>query len=156
MLRPCQPWRLQRRGVVPTLPPAGRLIRLATRFSCKSAGFDKLSQRPLAELVEANGREATSFRSSCSSASPRTTLPQPWAWCRRVSGASMVCCMFCQPFVWDNMVFVVTIHVHPFVKAGKVLFEQIHPPRQDNEAPHWRSASYSCGFVPKVYRSRWF
>ena len=68
---------MQSHGVVPTLPPAGRLIRLAMRFFCKSAGFDKLSQRPLAKLVEANGREATSFRSSCSSAPRRTTLHQP-------------------------------------------------------------------------------
>ena len=36
---------MQSHGVVPTLPPAGRLVNLATRFSCKSAGFDKLSQR---------------------------------------------------------------------------------------------------------------
>ncbi len=70
-------WRLQRHGVIPTLPPAGRLIRLATRFACKRAGFDTLSQRPLAERVEANGREATSFRSSCSLAPRRTTLHQP-------------------------------------------------------------------------------
>ena len=40
------------------------------------------------------------------------------------------------------MGFVMTLHVHPFVKAGKVIFEQIHPPRQANEAPCWRSASY--------------
>ncbi len=36
---------MQSRGVVPTLPPAGRLIRLATRFACKRAGFDTRSQR---------------------------------------------------------------------------------------------------------------
>ena len=36
---------MQNHGVVPTLPPAGRLISPATRFSCKRAGFDKLSQR---------------------------------------------------------------------------------------------------------------
>ena len=42
------------------------------------AGFDKLSQRPLAELVEANGREATESRSYYLSAPRRTTLHQPW------------------------------------------------------------------------------
>ena len=36
---------MQSYGVVPTLPPVGRLIRLAMRFFCQSAGFDKLSQR---------------------------------------------------------------------------------------------------------------
>ena len=41
------------------------------------------------------------------------------------------------------MGFVLTIHVHPFVKAGMVIFGQIRPPRQANEAPHWRSASSS-------------
>ena len=53
-------------------------MRLATRFSCKRAGFDTLSQRPLAERVEANGREATGSRSSYSSA-PRRMIPWPVA-----------------------------------------------------------------------------
>jgi len=42
-------------------------MKLATKFACKSAGFDTLSQRSLAERVEANGREAIGFRAYGSS-----------------------------------------------------------------------------------------
>ncbi len=60
----------------PYRPPGGSFV-WQRGFLAKSAGFGTLSQRPLAERVEANGREAPSFRSSCSSAPRRTTLHQP-------------------------------------------------------------------------------